>query len=135
MTRKRQEFSRAVKVAIKRRAMRATGYECECCGAIVAYVEIDHRNPDALQVEKRKLTEAEGWAICEPCHDRKTRGDVRQIAKAKRQEACYLGVRKSQARRIQNRGFEPVEKSIPSDRLARVEKPTIPDRRLMFEEK
>lgn len=52
-------------------------------------VEWDHRIPDALDKAGRKPDQA----ICEECHARKTKGDVKDIARAKRR-AGEAGQRK-----------------------------------------
>jgi hypothetical protein len=94
----RREFKRAVKVEIIRRSrphQLAAPY-CEKCGLPAVTFQIDHRDPDAMQIDKSKpLTALEGWLLCLPCHAEKTKKDVGDIAKAKRREANHLGARKS----------------------------------------
>ena len=89
---KRREFKTAVKVEIIKRANR----RCEKCRQMAAVkFEIDHRDPDAMQIDKSKpLTAADGWLLCIPCHDEKTAKDVADIAKAKRREAAHLGAKR-----------------------------------------
>jgi hypothetical protein len=94
----RREFTKAVKVEIIKRAIpqgtRAPPW-CEKCDAMAYRFEIDHRDPDAMQIDKSKpLTAAEGWLLCIPCHSEKTAKDVADIAKAKRREASHLGAKR-----------------------------------------
>ena len=98
-TMSRREFTRAVKVEISKRACgngMLPDYLCENCGKpTLGRWEIDHRDPDAMQIDKsRKLTAEDGWLLCIPCHAEKTKSDVAAIAKAKRIEANHLGVRR-----------------------------------------
>jgi hypothetical protein len=94
----RREFSRAVRVQIFLRAggsLFGQPLLCENCGRPALRWQIDHRDPDAMQIDKRRrLTAADGWLLCLPCHRAKTRKDVVDIAKAKRVQASHLGVKK-----------------------------------------
>lgn len=92
----RREFTRSQREAIRRRATNAAGEICcEGCGAVLTGKrrEIDHIIPEALRPEadkKKPLTIADGQLLGECCHrgpDGKTRHDVAQIAKGKRQNA------------------------------------------------
>lgn len=101
----RKEFSKAVKVACIKRATVDGKVFCEECGALAKRFEIDHIRADGLlgepTLENAKL-------LCEPCHDEKTKADVKAIAKAKRCEALHLGVRKKPS--LIGRGFTKYEK-------------------------
>ena len=96
----RREFTTKVRLEIIKRQKRvyANGVqwvECEKCHDTVTQFEIDHRDPDAMQIDKsRKLTAADGWLLCIPCHAEKTKKDKADIAKAKRREAAHLGARR-----------------------------------------
>ena len=60
---RRREFSKSVYADIVKRAINANGFiVCEGCGNVLRYKKyhIDHTIPDALIVEKRKLTCDEG---------------------------------------------------------------------------
>jgi 5-methylcytosine-specific restriction endonuclease McrA len=127
MTRKRQEFDRATKAEILRAAQRPTGFECAACGLIVARGDADHIIAQALYVEKRKLTAADGQFLCESCHDAKTKLDVGNIARAKRIEARDLGIRPPPAQKIQSRGFPKRERSSKIGK-AKIEKQPMPRR-------
>ena len=97
----RREFSHAVRVEIIKRAEARLAYPaCENCGVPTQLrFQIDHRDPDAMQIDKsRKLTAADGWLLCIPCHAAKTAKDVADIAKAKRREAAHLGARRPKQR-------------------------------------
>lgn len=92
----RREFTRSQREAIRLRATNAAGEICcEGCGAVLTGKrrEIDHIIPEALRPEadkKKPLTIADGQLLGECCHrgpDGKTRHDVAQIAKGKRQNA------------------------------------------------
>jgi len=99
----RREFSRAVKVEIIKRAT----LNCEKCGGRAIGFEIDHRNPDGMQIDKsRPLTADDGWLLCIPCHRKKTQTDVANIAKAKRIEARHLGAEKPNKTKIPHRKKE-----------------------------
>ena len=70
---------------------RAAG-RCEQCGAAClsrADYEIDHAVAEAVQPandNRAPLTADDGKLLCLKCHDKKTRRDVREIAKTKRLE-------------------------------------------------
>jgi 5-methylcytosine-specific restriction endonuclease McrA len=102
---KRREFTKPVRVEILKRAERPTGFQCEACGVIVASGEVDHINPDGLQIDKsRKLTAEDGQFLCCHCHKEKTKDDKGRIAKAVRIEANRLGAAKPSGN-IASRGF------------------------------
>jgi hypothetical protein len=99
----RREFTKAVKVQIIKRCSWGFGKidkpHCEKCGAVTMRFEIDHHDPDAMQIDKSKpLTAADGWLLCITCHGEKTKKDVADIAKAKRREAAHLGARTNKAK-------------------------------------
>ena len=75
---------------------------CENCGLVLKAGgwEIDHTIPEALIADKsRPLTIEDGKLLGKACchrgEDGKTARDVGQIAKAVRQEAKHLGIKKS----------------------------------------
>ena len=111
----RREFTRAVRLEIIRRATRMRlGFAqqwSEKCGALcTGRFEIDHRDPDAMQIDKsRKLTAADGWLLCLPCHKEKSKKDVADIAKAKRVEARHLGATRPKGK-IKSAGFPKAER-------------------------
>lgn len=130
----RQEFTKAVKVEIIKRATDAQGnVRCERCGCVPKRFEIDHIIADGLRVDKtRPLTADDGELLCKgysgACHDLKTAtADVPAIAKAKRREAAHLGVKTEAPRKIQSRGFE---KSQKTPRINKAELDPLPRRRL-----
>lgn len=113
----RREFTKAIKVEIIKRATPHIGHGpwpfCEQCCLQAKKFEIDHRDPDAMQIDKsRKLTAADGWLLCIPCHDDKTKIDVADIAKAKRVEAKAIGADKPK------KGWAKVSKEKPPMRVA-----------------
>lgn len=94
----RREFTKAVYAQIVKRALHPKhGICCEGCGLVLGAkpYHVDHTIPDALQVDKsRKLTADDGKLLgVECCHKPKTVEDVGVIAKAKRVEETYLGMR------------------------------------------
>jgi len=98
----RKEFPRAVKVAAVMRATIDGKMFCEGCGALITgKFEIDHIRADGLLGEP---TLENARILCSPCHKEKTKSDVGAIAKAKRNEARHLGIRKA------GRGFPKREK-------------------------
>lgn len=119
----RREFTRAVKVEIVKRATReyppGTKQQwCEKCGQLcTGFFDIDHRDPDAMQIDKgRKLTADDGWLLCsrrpDSCHAEKTAKDVADIARAKRLEASHLGVKKESSRPMGKKERPPKPKLI-----------------------
>lgn len=112
--RNRREFKRSVKVAIIKRATKElpSGFRyaaCEKCGMDCrGRFVIDHIDPDALQIDKSKpLTAEEGQLLCLPCNEIKTKKDIADIAKVKRQEAEYLGADKPNKSPIPRRPKAP----------------------------
>lgn len=103
----RKEFSKAVKVAVVKRATKNGVTYCEECNAMAKNWDIDHINPDGLTgkpgIENAKL-------LCKPCHSEKTKLDVAVIAQAKRREAKNLGVKATAT--IKAAGFAKLEKPV-----------------------
>ncbi len=98
---KRREFPKRIKAEIVHRAMNADGkVACEGCGQILGMkrYEIDHVIAEALVTDKSvPLTAKDGQLLGLCCHrgeDGKTAQDVTRIAKAKRQSAKHLGIKK-----------------------------------------
>lgn len=97
----RREFPDRIKVLILKRAMDENGrVRCEGCGGALkakAY-EFDHRIAEALVIDKSNALTADDGQLLGPCchrgEDGKTAKDVGVIAKAKRVEARFLGIRK-----------------------------------------
>jgi hypothetical protein len=105
----RREFTKAVYAQIVKRAMLKSGeIACEGCGLILGRKKfhVDHTVPDALQIDKsRKLTAEDGKLLgVECCHKAKTVIDQGVIAKAKRVEESYLGMR-SPAKKLRGTAF------------------------------
>lgn len=105
----RREFTKAVYAQIVKRAMLESGeIACEGCGLILGRrkFHVDHTVPDALQIDKsRKLTADDGKLLgVECCHKPKTVVDQGIIAKAKRVEESYLGMR-SPAKKLRGPAF------------------------------
>ena len=89
----RINFSAAVKRQIATRATDLKGdAHCEQCGAICptrADYEIDHCVAEGVRPagdRRRALAAADGKLLCLACHEKKTRRDKFEIAKAKRLE-------------------------------------------------
>lgn len=85
--RKRLEFTKATKTAAYERA----AGKCECCGHAFGdgeRVDYDHIIPDAMRPDN-SLGNCQ--VLCQNCHLEKTKGDVTQIAKAKRVEKKHRG--------------------------------------------
>ena len=102
----RKEFSKAVKVAVIKRATVDGQVYCEECGSLTkGRFDIDHIRADGLLGEP---TIENARLLCSPCHAEKTKTDVAAIAKAKRREALHLGVRKKPS--FVSRGFTKYEK-------------------------
>ncbi len=112
----RREFTRAVKVAVIKRATVGLVVVCEKCGLPAIKWQIDHVIADSCGGEPI-LENAE--LICEACYRVKNPQDTKRAAKIKRIEAKHLGVRPEPT--IRNRGFDkkpkpeklPMPKSIP----------------------
>ncbi len=107
----RREFSRKVKAEIWKRA---NGH-CENCQAVLKPGEgdCDHIQPEGLVTEEQRqepLTAEHGQWLCNLCHPKKTRNDVRMMRKADRQRDKASGAYLKTKRPIEGRGFEPTEK-------------------------
>ena len=129
----RREFSKSVYADIVKRAINANGFiVCEGCGNVLRYKKyhIDHTIPDALIVEKRKLTADDGKLLgVECCHAPKTKVDVKNIAEAKRRESRHIGIR--QPAKMKGQDFA-ITKS-RADKLAkRVEKQPVANQSHIF---
>lgn len=92
----RREFTKAVQVAIIKRATDGGGwFRCESCRAAVVKFEIHHKDMDALEVDKsRKLKPEDGELLCIACHKEVTKAQAPVLAKALRREAKHLGAKK-----------------------------------------
>jgi hypothetical protein len=92
----RISFSAATARRIKTRATDLSGRVwCELCGAECptrADYEIDHCVAEGMQPVgdlRLPLTAEDGKLLCLQCHDKKTRRDMREIAKTKRLEGKH----------------------------------------------
>jgi hypothetical protein len=108
----RREFTKAVYAQIVKRALHPKhGICCEGCGLVLGAkpYHVDHTVPDALQVDKSgKLTAEDGKLLgVDCCHKPKTVIDQGVIAKAKRVEESYLGMR-SPAKKLRGPAFPKV---------------------------
>jgi hypothetical protein len=131
----RRNFNRNQKEQIATRATNADGQICcEGCGLVLAGkpYEIDHTIPEALRPEadkKQPITIAEGQLLGKACCHRGTEGktnkDVKQIAKAKRQNAKHIGITRP-AQSIQSAPFAKSEKA--ARRANKAPKPSLPPR-------
>lgn len=132
----RRNFTRNQKEQIAERSKNADGQICcEGCGLVLAGkpYEVDHTIPEALRPEadkKQKITIAEGQllgiACCHRGPDGKTNKDVKQIAKAKRQNAKHVGITRPKGQ-IRSAPFPK------PDKPERVSKP-LPPRRSLYQE-
>lgn len=114
----RQEFSKAVRIEIIKRATAANGViYCESCHLPTKRFEIDHIIADACKPaedKKRKLTAKDGQLLCkgspECCHNIKSaKHDTPAAAKCVRTEAKHLGADRPK-KTIQSAGFPKSEK-------------------------
>lgn len=106
----RREFTRTVYAQIVKRAMQPSGeIACEGCGLMLGKkpYHVDHTIPDALHVDKtEKLTVDDAKLLgVDCCHKPKTIEDKGVIAKAKRNEASYLGFDSAPKTKIRSAGF------------------------------
>jgi hypothetical protein len=95
----RQNFDRATRIAIAKRATRHDGQmACELCGAVGVRLELNHRVMDAIKSDETKakcrLTADDGELICEPCHKAITAGQRTELARVDAAAARHLGVHK-----------------------------------------
>ena len=132
----RREFTRNQREEIVERSKRDGVICCERCGLRLGAKphEIDHIIPEALRPEvdkKAKLTIAEGQLLGKECCHRgengKTKQDVAQIAKAKRQIDRHIGIKKP-GPKIKSAPFPKTEKA-----MKRQPKPALPPRRIYEE--
>ena len=86
----RREFSRAIKVAVVRRATKDGVTYCEGCGALAKKWQIDHVRADGLLGEPT-LENAQLLGSC--CYGPKNAEDAGYVAEAKRREQRDLGLR------------------------------------------
>jgi hypothetical protein len=94
----RREFSKALKVAIRKRATRDGVRYCEQmgCGAQAMRGEVHHIRQDAMEVDKtRKLTAADGLYLCLPCHRIESDRQAGELSKALAREAAHHGEKKA----------------------------------------
>lgn len=125
----RRNFTRNQKEQIAERSKNAAGEICcEGCGLVLSGKphEIDHIIPEGLRSEedkKKPITIAEGQLLGKACchrgKDGKTNKDVKQIAKAKRQNAKHLGITRPK-QSIRSAGFP---RSSKADRPAKAPLP------------
>lgn len=111
----RREFTRNQREQIVERSKNERGEICcERCRLVLAGkpFEIDHTIAEALRPEADKqkpITIAEGQLLGKDCchrgEDGKTNKDVAQIAKAKRQNAKHLGIKRPK-QSIRSAGFD-----------------------------
>lgn len=106
MIQSRREFPARIKLKILERAMDKDGRViCEGCGLVLGKkkYEFDHTIAEALIIDKtRELTADDGKLLGKECCHRggKTASDVKVIAKAKRNEKKFLGIRNVSSRPI-----------------------------------
>lgn len=129
----RTEFTKAT----KRAALTRSGHKCEAAGPRYGFeegqrcncnlslgVQFDHDVPDGLGGDT-SLDNCR--AVCIRCHSFKTRNDVAQIAKMKRQQDRNNGIKKP-GPKIKSAPFPKTEKA-----MKREPKPTLPPRRIYEE--
>jgi hypothetical protein len=95
----RREFTKQVYNEIVKRAFHLKlGFICEGCGLVLGKKtwHVDHTIADAFHIDKStKLTADDGKLLgVDCCHAQKTKDDVKRIAKSKRVESKYLGIKK-----------------------------------------
>jgi hypothetical protein len=112
---KRLEFPPKVYKAI---VLRANG-KCELCGAVLkkGEAEVNHKDMDAMVVEKRKLTIDDGECLCKPCHREITNKQLTALAKAKRNEAKHIGAVKPKGRQKPVKEQRTAKAGLPPRRL------------------
>lgn len=125
----RQNFSRAVKREIARRAVNAIGVPmCEHCFAVGVPLELHHKAMDAMQTpekKRRRLTAADGEFLCRQCHRFETARQRVALAHVERVEANHWLPRPPSKMRSRND-----LRSGPKDRPAMTK---VCQRRPMFE--
>ena len=125
----RQEFPRAVRVAVIKRATRDGVTYCEKCGLPAKRFQIDHVIADA-HGGKPVIENAE--LLCDVCFGVKNFQDTKVAAKIKRQTAKALRAVRP-AGKITNRGFDPTAKS--ASRRDREPRAALPPRPMFVEKK
>jgi 5-methylcytosine-specific restriction protein A len=110
MSRARQEFSKAVRLAAWDRA----GGRCEGCTRklFVGDIHYDHRNPDGLTGQP---TAANCQVLCRSCHAVKTKADVANIARAKRRQAVHVGAKQRSSRPLDGSKASGIRKRMNGD--------------------
>lgn len=85
-------------ISVKRAAYERSGGKCESCGKYVDHPEYDHIIPCGFD-GSNDLDNCQ--VLCTDCHKKKTREDVRAIAKSKRIRRKHYGIgRERKWRRI-----------------------------------
>jgi hypothetical protein len=103
----RKEFSRSIKVAAVKRAMREGEVYCEQCGVMTkGRFEIDHDKEDYYGGEP---TLENARVLCISCHSSKTAKNAKIIAKTRRLEASNVGATRPKGQ-IKSRGFPKKER-------------------------
>jgi hypothetical protein len=119
---KRRNFTKAVRVEIRKRGVALglskgfSGPACERCGLSAKKFEVNHRDMDAMQIDKRrKLTADDGELLCadgpNSCHKIETRKQMPVLVKARKREASHLGDKGSPSKKIESAGFKKSEKA------------------------
>lgn len=113
----RQNFSRAVKFEIAKRATRPDGQmACEKCGAVGVRLDLHHLDMDAMKTDEvkraRKLTAADGAMWCVGCHKPETASQRRVLARVEAAQERHLGLKRPSGT-LRSRGFN---KSPPRDK-------------------
>lgn len=131
----RREFTRNQREAIRDRATNSRGEICcEKCGMVLTGKrrEIDHIIPEALRPKadkKQPLTIADGQLLGECCHrgpGGKTRRDVAQIAKSKRQNSKHFDRHIVDAPTMQGQPFQKTRKAARREQAASSKLPLPP---------
>lgn len=120
----RREFSKAIRVAVIKRATKNSAVYCEACGALAKRFQIDHVRADGLLGEP---TIENAMLICEPCWRVKNPQDATAIARAKRREAKAIGATRPK-QSIKSAGFAKSARTLR--REARGPRPSLPPKPL-----
>ena len=106
-----RKFPVAVQLAIQMRATDASGrIHCEGCGIWlkrrkdyeIDHVIAEHKRP--LADRQKPPTAADGQLLCVAvCHPKKTKGDVGDIAQAKRREAAAHGIEPPSKKKLKHK--------------------------------
>jgi 5-methylcytosine-specific restriction enzyme A len=102
---------RSWSTTVRKRVLKRFGNECQMCRREIDVkgFDLDHHIPLAIGGED---VEENLRPLCTPCHRLKTKGDLSDVAKAKRREAAHLGAKAPSRRPLPGGRGSPWKRSV-----------------------